>query len=69
MATIINIEITINDSDILDDIDSVLVSFEGETREEKIKDFLNKELSNKINSKRKLQAERSITIIRNIESQ
>lgn len=59
MATI-NISLTIENQQIIDDATKVLDGYEGETLQDKIKSFLKKEMMIKINNQRYTDAHQSV---------
>lgn len=58
---IINLSLTIDDPDILSDIQSIFENYEGATIEEKIKDFLKKKIKVEINKKREKEYNESFS--------
>ncbi len=62
MATL-NISLTIENQQIIDDITKILESYEGENLQEKIKSFLKKEMMQKINAQRYTDAQQSVTSV------
>lgn len=62
MATI-NISLTIENQQIIDDAIRVLDGYDGENLQDKIKSFLKKEIMQKINNQRNTDAMQSVTNI------